>query len=57
MNDETLVKRYSREKGEVVLVSENDNHEPIRRSKGAIYISGIVKSAIRRNLSKRLPNG
>ncbi|MEH2128035.1 LexA family protein [Nostoc sp.] len=57
VDDETLVKRYSREKGEVVLVSENENHEPIRRSEGAIYISGIVKSAIRRNLSKRLPNG
>ncbi|MEH2211046.1 LexA family protein [Nostoc sp.] len=56
VDDETLVKRYSREKGEVVLVSENENHEPIRRSEGAIYISGIVKSAIRRNLSKRLPN-
>ncbi|MDZ7964955.1 MAG: S24 family peptidase [Nostoc sp. DedSLP03] len=54
---ETLVKRYRREKGEVVLVSENKNHEPIRRSEGSIYISGIVKSAICRNLSKRLPNG
>ena len=57
VDDETLVKRYRREKGEVVLVSENENHEPIRRAEGAIYISGIVKSAISRNLSKRLPNG
>ncbi|MEI1377026.1 S24 family peptidase [Nostoc sp. UHCC 0926] len=57
VDDEILVKRYMREKGEVVLVSENENHEPIRRAEGAIYISGIVKSAISRNLSKRLPNG
>ncbi|MEH2424393.1 MAG: S24 family peptidase [Nostoc sp.] len=57
VDDEILVKRYMREKGEVVLLSENKNHEPIRRAEGAIYISGIVKSAISRNLSKRLPNG
>lgn len=57
VDDEILVKRYMREKGEVVLLSENKNHEPIRRAEGAIYISGIVKSTISRNLSKRLPNG
>jgi len=52
VDDETLVKRYRREKGEVVLVSENENHKPIRRTEGSIYISGIVRTAIRRNLSK-----
>lgn len=52
INDETLVKRYTREKGKVVLISENENHPPIKCSEGPIYISGIVKSAIRRNLSK-----
>ncbi len=52
VNDETLVKRYRREKEKVVLLSENENHEPIKSSEGSIYISGIVKSAIRRNLSK-----
>jgi DNA polymerase V len=52
VDDETLVKRYRREKGEIVLTSENENHEPIRRSEGSIYVSGIVKNAIRRNLSK-----
>jgi len=52
LDDETLVKRYRLEKGEVVLISENENHEPIRYKEGSIYISGIVKSAIRRNLSK-----
>lgn len=46
------VKRYRREKGEVVLISEKENHEPIRRIEGLIYISGVVKTAIRRNLSK-----
>jgi DNA polymerase V len=53
VNDETLVKRYRTEKGEIVLISENENYEPIRYSEGSvIYISGIVRSAIRRNLSK-----
>jgi DNA polymerase V len=52
VNDETLVKRYRLENGEVVLISENDNHEPIRYTEGSIYVTGIVKSAIRRNLSK-----
>ncbi|MCY7391714.1 MAG: hypothetical protein LH647_09565 [Leptolyngbyaceae cyanobacterium CAN_BIN12] len=52
VDDETLVKRYKKEKGKVVLISENENHPPIRASEGSIYISGIVKSAIRRNLSK-----
>jgi DNA polymerase V len=52
VNDETLVKRYRREKGKVVLISENENHQPIRYSEGSIYISGIVRSSIRRNLSK-----
>lgn len=50
VDDETLVKRYRKEKGEVVLISENENHKPIRRTEGSIYISGIVKTAIRRNL-------
>ncbi|MBW4621857.1 MAG: S24 family peptidase [Cyanosarcina radialis HA8281-LM2] len=52
LDDETLVKRYKTEKGEVILVSENKNHEPIRSSERDIRISGIVKNAIRRNLSK-----
>lgn len=52
VDDETLVKRYKKEKGKVVLISENENHPPIRASEGSIYISGIIKSAIRRNLSK-----
>lgn len=52
INDETLVKRYRKENGKVVLISENANHEPIRLSEGSIYISGIVKNAIRRDLSK-----
>jgi DNA polymerase V len=52
MNDETLVKRYRKENGKVVLISENASHEPIRSSEGSIYISGIVKNAIRRDLSK-----
>ncbi|WP_292800181.1 hypothetical protein, partial [Nostoc sp. NMS7] len=34
-----------------------DDTNRIRGAEGAIYISGIVKSAISRNLSKRLPNG
>lgn len=53
VNDETLVKRYRKEKGEIVLISENENHEPIRLSEGSIYVTGIVRNAIRRNLSKR----
>lgn len=53
VNDETLVKRYRKEKGEIVLISENENHEPIRLSEGSIYITGIVMNAIRRNLSKK----
>lgn len=52
VNDEVLVKRYRKEKGKVVLLSENEDHEPIRETEGSIYISGIVKNAIRRNLSK-----
>jgi len=43
VDDETLVKRYKKEKGKVVLISENENHPPIRASEGSIYISGIVK--------------
>jgi DNA polymerase V len=50
INDETFVKRFRRENGEVILISENEAHEPIGPSEGTIYISGIVKSAIRRNL-------
>jgi len=50
VDDETLVKQFRREQGEIVLVSENENHAPIRRSEGSIYITGIVKTAIRRNL-------
>jgi DNA polymerase V len=52
VNDEVLVKRYKKDRGEVVLVSENENHQPIRYSGGSIYITGIVKNSIRRNLSK-----
>lgn len=52
VNDEVLVKRFRKERGEIVLISENENHKPIRLSEGSIYISGIVKSSIRRNLSK-----
>ena len=52
VDDETMVKRYRCEKGKVVLVSENENHEPIRRTEGSIHITGIVQTAIRRNLSK-----
>lgn len=52
VDDETLVKCYERENGEVVLTSKNDEHEPIRRSDGSIYVTGIVRNAIRRNLSK-----
>jgi DNA polymerase V len=52
VNDEVLVKRYRKERGEVVLLSENENHKPIRYSGGSIYITGIVKNSIRRNLSK-----
>jgi DNA polymerase V len=56
LNDETLVKRYRTEKGEVVLISENENHEPIRYLEGSsedsFHISGIVRDSLRRNLSK-----
>jgi DNA polymerase V len=52
VNDETLVKRYKRIRGKAVLLSENVNHEPIEEVEGSsIYITGIVRSAIRRNLS------
>jgi DNA polymerase V len=50
VDDETLVKRFTRQNNEVVLVSENEAHKPIRPSEGSIYVSGIVKSAIRHNL-------
>lgn len=52
LNDEVLVKRYKKDKGKTILLSENKNHPPILESEGSIYISGIVKSAIHRNLSK-----
>ncbi|NJR57130.1 MAG: LexA family transcriptional regulator [Acaryochloris sp. CRU_2_0] len=50
VGDEVLVKRFKLENGEAILVSENKAHKPIRPSEGSIYITGIVKSAIRRNL-------
>ncbi|MGA1263251.1 MAG: LexA family protein [Prochlorothrix sp.] len=51
VNDEILVKRYRTEKGSVILASENENYEEIREVDGcSIYVSGIVKYAIRRNL-------
>ncbi|AFY38942.1 SOS response UmuD protein [[Leptolyngbya] sp. PCC 7376] len=50
INDEDVVKRYLRENGQIVLASENPDYPPIKYSEGSIYISGIVKSVIRRNL-------
>jgi DNA polymerase V len=50
IGDEVLVKRFKIENGEAILVSENKSHKPIRPSESSIYITGIVKSAIRRNL-------
>ncbi|NEP15452.1 MAG: hypothetical protein F6J97_00950 [Leptolyngbya sp. SIO4C1] len=55
VNDETMVKRYKQGDGEIILESENDEHSPIRvseSSEASVYVSGIVKNAIRRNLSK-----
>ena len=54
INDETMVKRYCRDKDEILLLSENEKYEPIRCSEqypgSEIYVTGIVKTAIRRNL-------
>ena len=54
INDETMVKRYCVEKGKIILKSENLEHPPIKVSEDSISInvSGIVRNAIRRNLSK-----
>ncbi|NJR70032.1 MAG: hypothetical protein HC771_16335 [Synechococcales cyanobacterium CRU_2_2] len=52
VDDEIMVKRFHQEDDQIILLSENVNHPPIRRSEGSIFINGIVKSSIRRNLSK-----
>ena len=52
LDDEIMVKRFHQEDGQIVLLSENVNHPPIRRTEGSIFINGIVKNSIRRNLSK-----
>lgn len=52
LDDEVMVKRFHREKDQIVLLSENVNHPPIIRTEGSIIINGIVKNSIRRNLSK-----
>jgi DNA polymerase V len=52
VDDEIMVKRFHQEDGQIVLLSENVNHPPIRRTEGSIFINGIVKNSIRRNLSK-----
>lgn len=55
VNDEVMVKRYHQEDEVITLRSENEEHEPIvisESSEAAVYVSGIVKSAIRRSLSK-----
>ena len=54
INDETMVKRYCRDKDEILLLSENEKYGLIRCSEqypgSEIYVTGIVKTAIRRNL-------
>ena len=54
INDETMVKRYCIEQGKITLRSENSEHPPIQASEDSvsIHVSGIVRNAIRRNLSK-----
>jgi DNA polymerase V len=52
VDDEVMVKRFHQEDGQIVLLSENVNHPAIRRTEGSIFINGIVKNSIRRNLSK-----
>ncbi len=50
INDEVLVKRYVKEQGKIVLLSENKEHLPICESEASFSISGIVRNVIRRNL-------
>ncbi|EKU97144.1 SOS response UmuD protein [Leptolyngbya sp. PCC 7375] len=53
VNDEVMVKCYHQEDEVITLKSENEDHEPIvisESSEAAVYVSGIVRSAIRRNL-------
>jgi DNA polymerase V len=52
VDDEIMVKRFHQEADQIILLSENVNHPPIRRTEGSIFINGIVKNSIRRNLSK-----
>lgn len=52
IDDEVMVKRFHREKKQIVLLSENVEHPPIKRTEGSITINGIVKNSIRNNLSK-----
>lgn len=52
VNDEIMVKRYQQKDGKVILLSENDNHKPIVVSDESIYVTGVVRNAIRRNLSR-----
>lgn len=55
VNDEVMVKRYHKDDKAITLESENEAHDPIvisESSEASIYVSGIVKGAIRRNLSK-----
>jgi SOS-response transcriptional repressor LexA len=52
VDDEIMVKRFHREGDQIILLSENVNHPPIKLTEGSIFVNGIVKNSIRRNLSK-----
>lgn len=50
-NGEVLVKRFTQNGNNVILLSENPSYDPIVADQTAFHVEGIVRSIIKRNVS------